>query len=120
MKKTNCLLLIIFLIILHFNLEKSFSTTSNGLSSNLKEQDTITSQHIDYTTIFTSLSAGIIGALGSLFGVIITNRHNNEKEKKQRNVSTIQDKVNIYSFLIFGINKILSTPNIKEIKLVMK
>jgi hypothetical protein len=116
LKNTNILLLVIFLAILHFHLETSFSTTSNGLASNLTEQNAIPRQDIDYTTIFTSLGAGIIGALGSLLGVIITNRHNNEKEKKLRNVSTIQDKVNIYSFLIFGTSKILSTPNLKEVK----
>lgn len=50
---------------------------------------------------------GVVGVAGSLLTVIVTNRHNFQRDRIQRDVNTLQDKLNIYSFFIFSLEKMI-------------
>jgi hypothetical protein len=71
-------------------------------------------ENTNFLTTLAPIATGIIGASASLFAVLITNRHNMKKEEIQRNLDSIQDKLNIYSFFIFSLDKIMSTEAVNE------
>jgi hypothetical protein len=94
------------LITIGINIQLGFAQEANKTSSNTTDE-TKEPENI-YTTII-PVATGLLGVFGSLFGVYISNAFNLRKEELQRNVNSIQDKLNVFSFFIFSLEKMINS-----------